>query len=107
MRVEVASGAPVLLTDGSYPYGAQVDGPRGVTTASAVPRGGRAVVTVAWAAQCNATMSPPAVWLTATAHGRTYPYRGALDDAVLARAYSAACPGTVPADLSGFGWSTG
>ena len=104
MRVEVASSAPVLLTDGSYPYGAKPEGVPSVTTASAVPRGGRAVVTVDWAAQCTATLGPPAVWLTATSGGRTYPYRGALDDPVLARAYSAACPGSVPADLTGFGW---
>jgi hypothetical protein len=104
MRVEVTSSAPVLLTDGSYPYSAQITGPRTVSTVSSVPRGGRSVVTVDWAAQCNATLSPPQIWLTATSGGRTYPYRDALDELVLAHAYSAACPGNVPADLRGFGW---
>jgi len=108
MRVELASsGSRVVLTDGSYTYGEKVDGTRSVTTAGADTRGGRAVVTVDWAAQCNATLSPPDIWLTATAGGRTFPYRSALDEVVLAHAYSAACPGTVPSDLSGFGWPPG
>jgi hypothetical protein len=108
MRVELASrGSRVVLTDGSYPYSAKVDGPRSVTTAVADTGGGPRVVTVDWAAQCSTTMSPPDIWLTATAGGRSFPYRGRLDQVVLAHAYSAACPGTVPADLSGFGWPGG
>jgi hypothetical protein len=108
MRVELASpGSRVELTDGTFSYGEKVDAPRSVTTASADTRGGPRVVTVDWAAQCSNTMSPPDIWLTATSDGRSFPYRGKLDQIVLAHAYSAACPGTVPADLSGFGWPTG
>ena len=108
-RVEIRTPAShVVLSDGSYPLGAYVAaGPPTVTTAKADVTHGRVVVTVDWAAQCSSVVGPPPVWLVVTADGTTYPYRIDLGQAALARAYTAACPGTVPGDLAKFGWATG
>jgi hypothetical protein len=78
-----------------------------VSTAKAAVTHGRVVVSVDWAAQCSSVVGPPPVWLVVTADGRTYPYRVDLGQAALARAYAAACPGTVSGDLAQFGWATG
>jgi hypothetical protein len=114
MRVEVTSpGSHLVLSDGGFPLDVQPDvvqpdePPHQVTTVSTDLRGGRSVVTVDWAAQCSSVVSPPEVWLAATARGATYPYRATLADVVLAHAYSDACPGAIPSDLGGFGWQSG
>ncbi len=108
-QVEIRTRASrVVLSDGSFPLGAYVaGGPAMVSTVKTDVAGGRVVVSVDWAAQCSSVVGPPPVWLVVTAGGTAYPYRATLDQAVLARAYADACPGTVPAELAQFGWASG
>ena len=106
LRLDVrTSGTHVALADGSVaPVDLPTAGSPQLTSASADVVGGRAVVTVDWAAPCNGTANPPPVQLTVTAHGRTYPVRAVLDQQVLARAYAAACPQLSTDDLQSYGW---
>ncbi len=41
-----------------------------------------------------------------TAHGQTYPVHAVLNQAVLARAYAAACPTLATGDLQAYGWAS-
>ncbi len=109
-QVEIRTpGSRVVLSDGSFPFGAYVaGGPATVSTVKTDVSHGRVVVSVDWAAQCSSVVGPPLAWLVVNANGTTYPYRVDLGQAQLARAYTAACPaGTVPGDLAQFGWATG
>lgn len=106
LLVEVrTTGTHVVLADGALlPADVAGAGPAQLTSASAPVVGGRALLTVDWAAPCTAVADPPAVQLMVTARGTTFPVRATLGQPSLARAYADACPQLSTDALQSYGW---